>query len=284
MDNNTFLQINRTEINIGLEKEYKFFQISDSHIAYVDEKSSDVDIKDNDRSFNGWHTTKREFATKFSEFCDERYDIQAHLLFEKLMDYALDFNPDAVIFSGDIMDRVTDSNIRYLKDYIGSYPKKVIYCLGNHATHDEYGNHRNMYDRFEGLVENPDFDIFDFGEFEIVALDNGSKTVTPSQLEKLKNEIQKGKKILLVIHIPLRIGEFGKIMGEQIGGYFLMGSDGDDASAFELNRLVEENASSFIAILAGHIHTSVEHNVSENLKQYTTSSSLIGYGREIIIK
>ena len=284
MGNDSLLQINRTEIDIGLQREYRFFQISDAHIAYVDENSSEVDIKDHERSCDGWYNTKREFATQFSELCDERYDVDAHLLFEALMEYAADFNPDAVILSGDIMDRVTESNIRYLKNYLSKYPKRVIYCLGNHATHDEYGTHRNMYDRFNGLVKNPDFDVFDFGEFEIVTLDNGSKTVSDEQIKKLMAEIQKGKKILLVIHIPLRLGEFGDVMGKKISGYFLMGSLGDDESAFELNKIIEENSSSFIAVLAGHIHTSVEYDIAKNLRQYTTSSALIGYGRKIIIK
>ncbi len=284
MEKNNLLQINKTEISIGLQKEYRFFQISDAHIAYIDEKSSEIDIKDHERSYDGWYKTKRDFATQFSELCDERYDIDAHLLLERLMDYAVEFNADAVIFSGDIMDRVTDSNIRYLKDYLSKYPKRVIYCLGNHASHDEYGNHRNMYERFEGLVENPDFNVFDFGEFEIITLDNGSKSVTAQQIQKLKAEIQSGKKILLVIHIPLRLGEFGTTMGEKIGGYFLMGTDGDDESAFELNKIIEENSASFIAVLAGHIHTSVEYDIAKDLRQYTTSSALIGYGREIIIK
>ena len=38
------LQINKTEINIGLDREYKLFQISDAHIAYIDDRSSDIDI------------------------------------------------------------------------------------------------------------------------------------------------------------------------------------------------------------------------------------------------
>lgn len=36
MDN--LLQIKRTELNIGLKREYKFFQISDAHMACLDAK------------------------------------------------------------------------------------------------------------------------------------------------------------------------------------------------------------------------------------------------------
>lgn len=278
------LQINKTQIDVGLDREYRFFQISDAHIAYIDEESSDIDIADNARSSKGWKKLKVEFATQFGEFCDESYDVEAHLLLEKLTSHALDFGADAVIFSGDIMDRVTDSNIRYLKDIVSKFPKPIIYCPGNHASHDEYGNHRNMYDRFEGLIDNPEIDVIDFGEFEVITVDNGSKQITDTQLIRLKEEIDKGKKILLVLHAPLNLGEFGEQMSKRISGYFLLGVEGDSENAFKFVNLIKENDKSFIAVLAGHIHTSVEYPITDNLIQYTTSSALIGYGREIIIK
>ena len=58
----------------------------------------------------------------------------------------------------------------------------------------------------------------------------------------------------------------------------------DIEEAREFVELVRANDTHFIGVLAGHIHASVEYNITDNLKQYTTSSALIGYGREIIIK
>ena len=52
----------------------------------------------------------------------------------------------------------------------------------------------------------------------------------------------------------------------------------------EFNKDTINNIEKFICILAGHVHTNFEANVNENLKQITTSSALIGVGREIIIK
>ncbi len=278
------LQINKTKIEIGLNREYKFFQVSDAHIAYIDENSSEIDIEDNKRSRSGWNKIKVDFANQFGEKCDSRYDMEAHKLFEKLAEHALKINADALILSGDIMDRVTDSNIRYLEKYLADYPIPVIYCPGNHASHDEYGNHRNMYDRLNGLIKNPEFDTFDFGEFKIITIDNGAKQITDYQIEALNKELSEDKKILLVIHAPIQLGEFGDVMRRKISGYFLLGAENDPENAHKLVKIIKENDKKFIAILAGHIHTSVEYQVTENLRQFTTSSALIGYGREIIIK
>jgi predicted MPP superfamily phosphohydrolase len=271
-------------LDIGLTKEYKFFQISDAHISYVDENSSDTDIADSKRSREGWAKIKVDFATQFGELCDERYDRAPEELFELLAQHAIDIGADALILSGDIMDRVTESNLRYLENYFAKYPLPIIYCPGNHARTDEFGVHRKMYERFVGLMDNPAFDVIDYGEFEIVVVDNGTKEITREQLDLMQAEIDKNKKILLLIHAPLKLGQFSEEVGKKVNHYFVMGSQYDSEEAREFVELVRANDTHFIGVLAGHIHASVEYNITDNLKQYTTSSALIGYGREIIIK
>lgn len=278
------LQIKETVVDAGLKKEYRFFQISDMHMSYVDKESSLIDIKERERSLEQWTSMKRDYAERFGEFCDDRYDIESNLIFEALVDFALTKKPDALIFSGDIIDRVTDSNLRYLRKFLSTYPIPVIYCPGNHAWIDEYGNHINMYSRFSDVIKSPAFDVFDFGEFEIVTVDNGRKEITPYQLERMRAEIESGKKIVLVLHAPLNLYEFGAETGKILDPYFLMGSEGDSENAFEFVRLVKENDSHFICVLAGHIHAAQEYKITPNLMQITTSSGLIGAGRQIIIK
>lgn len=278
------LQIKKTVIDAGLKKKYKFFQISDMHMSYTDSLSSDIDFEEKKRSLAQWGQMKRDYAARFGEFCDERYDIEASDIFKSLTDYALEIKPDALILSGDIMDRVTESNLRYMRKFVSNYPIPVIYCPGNHAWTDEFGVHRNLYDRFDGLMKNPAFDVFDYGEFEIVTVDNGTKNITEYQIERLKEEINGTKPILLVIHAPLYLYEFGDAVRKKVGPYFLMGVETDSDNAKEFLRLVKENDKRFMCVLAGHIHAAQEYKITENLMQITTSSGLIGAGREIIIK
>lgn len=279
------LQISKTEINLGLSREYRFFQISDAHMSNLDKESSELDKKEHSRSMNQWIPLKAQMAKDAGELCDERYNVEPNVLFEALANHAVSFGADALILSGDIMDRVSDSNLRYLKKFKAEYKLPIVYCLGNHAYIDEYGNHnKKMYERFKGIVDNPAFDVYDFGEFEIVTIDNGTKRITKEQLDGLKREISKGKKIILVLHAPLNIGEFGEEARKRFNSYFLMPAPNDCEEAHEMAKLVEENDKSFICVLAGHVHATLEYKITDNLSQYTTSSALIGYGREIIIK
>ena len=281
---NELIQLSKTVIDLGLKKEYKFFQISDAHMACIDEDSSEADLAEYKRSHEQWDSLKIHYAERFGEFYDDRFQVEPFVIFEALTQHALDFGADALILSGDIMDRVSESNIRYMRKFIENYPIPVIYCPGNHARTDEYGAKRKMYERFEGIMRNPEFDVYDYDEFEIVVVDNGTKEITRNQLDLMQAEIDKNKKILLLIHAPLKLGEFSEEVGKKVNHYFVMGSQYDPEEAREFVELVRANDTHFIGVLAGHIHASVEYNITENLKQYTTSSALIGYGREIIIK
>lgn len=280
----SFLQIIRTNISVGLNKPVKLFQISDMHMACLDNESSEIDINDHKRFHKQWDKLKRDFAKEANELCDERYDIEPNLIFERLIDRAIELGSNAIVLSGDIFDRITDSNIRYYKDLVAKIPIPIIYCPGNHDWINESGERKNQYDRLKEIVKNPECDSFDFGELTVVTIDNGMKIITDKQLDFLKQSLSEKKHILIVLHAPLNIGKSGKELASILSTYFLQGVDGDCGNAFEFNRLVEENAGKIVAVLAGHIHRFYEGEITGNLKQYTTSSGLIAAGREIIIE
>ena len=279
-----FLQIRKTKLYEGYEKEYRFLQISDIHMATVDNKSSQIDIEENNRVHKQWGTLKAEFAKKAGELCDERYDLEPNILLESLIDYALDFEMDAIIFSGDIMDRVSETNIRYIKNLIKEIPLRIIYCPGNHEHMNENGEYINQYDRLKDIIKNPDFAVYPLDDFDIVAIDNGRKVITDNQLAAFEEKLKEDRKIMLVLHAPLNLGEFGEELSGKISPYFLQGVSGDCENAFKFNKLVCENDDKIIAVLAGHIHFFAEGKITDKLTQYTTSSGLIGAGREIVIK
>ena len=277
------LQIKRTEINLGLKKEYRFFQISDMHISYCDKESTDDDVNEHSRCEERWQEQKKDFASNNNEFCDSRYDIESTQLLEELLDYARKQKPNAIILSGDIMDRITDSNIRYLKNLFSKIDIPIIYCPGNHDYMDINHNYINPYEILKSFTASPECRAIDYGEFTLLAVDN-NKPITDAQLSFLKEQIASDKKLLLVEHKPLLLGEFGEKLLNKIGTYFFIGTENDTENTKEYVNLIKQNSHRFIAVLCGHIHFAKEYQITENLMQISTSSGLIGAGREIIIK
>ena len=278
------LQVKSTVIEADLEKEYTFLQISDMHMSYLDEFSTDLDREEHNHFYEQWTPLKREFAQTAGEMCDERYDTEPCEIFEKITDYALEIKANALLLSGDILDRITDSNIRYITRFIDNYKIPFVYCPGNHAWISENGTRLNQYDRIKSFIKNPECDSFDFGEFEIVTIDNGTKNITDLQIEFLKKKLSGDKRIILLLHAPIYLGEAGEELKNKLSPYFLVGVEGDCENAFEFNRIVKENDEKIIAVLAGHIHAFYEGNVTDKLKQYTASSGLIGACRKITVK
>lgn len=278
-----FLQIRRTEIHAGLTREHRLFQISDMHLAYVDEQSDETELANQIPYHKQWDVEKREKAELFGEFCDERYDIDAHLIFERLCAHAVRFGAEALVISGDLMNRVGESGLRYLRRFFADYPLPVIYCPGNHEHIHISGERRDMFELFSDLIPHPAFDVFDFGDFDLVTLDNGIKQITEEQLFRMREQIAHGKCTLLVLHAPLAAGEFYEVMKGKMSPYFFFGAEKDAQPVHEMVRLICENDDRFLCVLAGHIHGATELHVTERLMQYTASSGLIGGGREIIL-
>lgn len=277
------LQIKKSEFTLGLDKEYRFFQISDMHISYSDELSSSLDVEDKKRCDIQWNKMKIQFAKDNDEFYDDRYNVDSIFLLETLFAHANEFNADAIILSGDIMDRVSDSSIRYLKTLFAKTDIPVIYCLGNHEHLNENHDKINQYERLKDLTKSPEYSSVDYGDFELLVIDN-NKPISKEQLNFLKDKIATDKKLLLVEHKPLLLGEFGEKLLDRIGEYFFIGLENDDETTKAYVNLIKENDSHFIAVLCGHIHSAREYKITENLMQISTSSGLIGACREIIIK
>lgn len=280
----TILQIASTELNIGTKKEYRFFQISDMHLSVMDDQSSELDINDNKRCHKQWDSLKYEFAQQHNELCDERYDIEPNIIFEMLCDYAVSQKVDTIIFSGDIFDRVTDSNIRYLKRLLKDLPMPAIYCPGNHEYMSEIEKNIDQKHRLIGLLDTKGIEAIEYDDFLLVAFDNGSDIITDYQIEKLEELINTNKKIILAMHKPLLLGEFGDNLLSKIGSYFFMGKESDCKNVKKIVSMIKENDDRFIAVLCGHIHSAHEYKITKNLKQISTSSGLIGAGRIITIK
>ena len=277
------LQLDRTVIKKGFSRPYRLFQLSDAHLACTDDHSTPEDTVLARELTAHWMTIKRDFAALYHEFCDERYDTDPCVLLKALMDHAAASGAEALLISGDLMERVTDSCIRYLRGVFDAYPLPILFCPGNHCYANAQGEKQNLYSCLRTLIPDPEFQTLDMGEFRIIAVDDAMRAVSDRVLSLLRTALEDPRPILLMCHIPLRMGEYDRLIGDTLDPYFFLNGETDGENAAAFLHLVEENAHRFIAVLAGHVHGTLEHPIAPGLIQYTTSSALIGKGREIVI-
>lgn len=278
------LQLQHTFLQAGFHREYKLVQISDAHIVCIDADSTPEDVQLFHSTLTHWRSIKRDFAAIYGEFCDERYDIEPCLLLQKLMDHAVHSGAQALLISGDVMETITESALRYLRNLFAAYPLPILFCPGNHCLEDAQ-DPENLYPKLGTLIPEPEFQTLDMGEFRIIAIDNARKTVSDRVLHLLREALCDPRPILLMMHIPLKLGEFAKKADDLLKDpYWLVDGETCGENAAELLRLVRDNAHRFLAILAGHVHGNVEGAVAPGLMQYTASSALIGQGRTYLVK
>ena len=277
------LQLQHTVLQAGFHREYTLFQLSDAHLVYADEASSPEDVRLYHDEVTRWYSIKRDFAAIYGEVCDERYDIEPCLLLQKLMDHAVHSGAQALLISGDVMETITESALRYLRNLFAAYPLPILFCPGNHCLEDAQ-DPENLYPKLGTLIPDPEFQILDMEEFRIIAVDDSRKTVSDRVLHLLREALCDPRPILLMLHIPLKLGEFAQKAEDLLQDpYWLVDGETCGENAAALLQLVRENAHRFLAVLSGHVHGNIEGVIAPGLMQITTSSALIGQGRLIRI-
>ncbi len=257
-----------TKLNLGAEKPFKFIHISDNHIAFADEREEQK---------------KRELA---AERC--QYFKNAVPVLEAVRDYA-NKNNTFVAHTGDLIDFISEKNYEYATEYASSCD--LFFAAGNHEFANYLGEHEDeeyksrSADRVNACFKNDIlFDSRIVNGINFVAVDNSYHQFLPWQLDRLKEEVKKGKPILMFMHAPLYDE---KTYDYMINGLhnkcaFLMNVPDDLVDLYPENlhyhhRATEttKKAYKFIleeplikAVFAGHIHFPFESDLNENTKQY----------------
>ena len=164
-----------------------------------------------------------------------------------------------LLMAGDCTDYYSESNLRFLSENLEKTGIPVLYVYGNHEGASyvkDLGDPRQFYPDYAGLMgETPDFQIRDFGEFLLIAVDNSDHNIRTEQLEKLKEQFARKIPVILVMHIPLSTEAIMPDMKAKWGQnptYFMLGTDAEPETTKEFCRLVTAEDSPVAAIFAGH--------------------------------
>ena len=271
----------------GLSREYTLLQVTDLHAsAYSSEEAKAMKA---DR--------RNHIAARRNAFTD------GFMLSEERMPYMFGYadtiNADLLMLTGDIIDFPSELNMSMMYDNIKALKTPTLFTLGNHdwCFADDYltPNAAATYiPAFNKMtVGEPADDMFvryvEYDEFMIVCVDNSADYVTAETVDKFLALCEKGKPIILMLHVPLHVdslvADCTKVWGKDLG----MGGDtgvcawSPDVQRF-YHAVAEDENSPVVAVFAGHVHFNHEDALPNGVMQYITSTAYTGDCRVITVK
>lgn len=293
--NGTTLKLHEVEVNIGIEKPFSVLHISDSHLAYADERD---DARKN-----------RLSVKRRKNFGDSEGKLRAHI------QYALDNNM-IIVHSGDMLDFVSEANLDCAKDIFSK--GDWIVCAGNHEyslymgeAKEDAAYRAKSYDKVQAVFPN-DLTFYSrvVNGVNFVTLDVGYYKVSKEQFAKMKKEVKKGLPIIMVCHNPLYTPDLCNYALKRWKGKsaYLVGVPEEITSKFPpkttkpgeewRNRSVQQHADKTTlkfckwlkkqeelkAILCGHLHFNFKTQFSPTATQYVVDKGTKGVGCVVHIK
>ena len=250
------------------------YHFSDSHLTEYDAASDAFEIERAKKQTDAWEGVRKGFCEAYGAPYGEleKQSAQAHL--ENLLSCASD--GDALVIAGDTMDYINGANVRIFEKLFGKFEKPFVQVCGNHEPHADIPD-GYIVSRIKNELQ-----VLDMGDMLIVGLDNSQRKISRSQLDALEGFVKDGKNILLVMHVPIMNDENRELLLKS-GVYFQLNYDGCPEENIEFIEFIKNNASNFIAVLAGHLHYSNVSKLCEGVTQYVTSQGITGNIHKYII-
>lgn len=267
-------------VHIGLEKPFSVLHISDTHLtaAYPDEDAKKQKLREiRTRTFGG----RQEEALRDS------------LAWAKK-------NVDYVVHTGDLIDWQSRANFDLVKTYFG---ERMCGSLGNHEfspsmwlEKDESSEAHKAKFRAQLAAVYP-FDIelqsTVVNGVNFVTLDDVYGYVTAHQVARFAAEVKKGLPIVLCLHVPFISDEIWRADQKfWRANHRYTSAALPDARGDFLRQKTDVVTRDFIAylkgepllkaILAGHLHITVQDRFSPTAMQYVVGGNFIFHGQEVL--
>ena len=278
--NEKFIRPESVEIRAkGVKNSYRFLHISDAHVAVAPPDASAAD-------------------KAFAEMQAKRWslgELTSNESFEEMLKYVRHVRPDALLIAGDAVDYFSDANAALMKDRLTALKNdgiNTLYAYGNHegASYSEViPDYRAYYYLYNDIMGgDPSFQIMDLGDLILVAVEDSTRDITQSQLERMKKLCQEARErevsIILLMHAPIFCEDIAPRILKIWGPSFMIGSLPDDSPVVhEFCNLIKAEDSPVAAVFAGHIHFSQKGFVSPGRMQYVSAPAFEGFVYDITV-
>ena len=255
------MNITEYTLNIGAEKPFSVFHMSDNHICLADERDGERKTelcRNRINAFNGGRP--------------ERQDGIHSAMFEYVRRSGL-----PLVHTGDLIDFVSKKNLEYAEKCFEGIESVV--CAGNHefslyvgeAWEDESYKAQSLADVEKVFPDGIEFGVKYVENVKFITIDDGYYYILPKHLEAFKAEISDGKPFVLCLHNPLYSEDlYKKVMNGKplTEPPYLTGCPGHllkelsdhrfrqqraDETTLEFLRLCNE-CGNLKAVLTGHLH------------------------------
>lgn len=275
------MNIEKTIINIGIERKLKFLHITDSHIILADKR-------DGQRKIDLMKERRAAYDVHGFDCCMKNFDAQ--------LDMYRNSNYDLLLHTGDLIDFVSHKNIETVRSKLEGID--YLFATGNHEfslyvgeVKEDNAYKMQSYDRVQNIFKNDlTFASRIIGGVNLITIDNSYYQFTTTQLELFMQEIQKGLPIILLIHVPIyteKLYNF-RIYKKKDKNSALMAPPENCSPQEELANTETLKFIDFLkkqtlvrAVFAGHYHYNFEDILYANVMQYVTGGGFYGIMRKI---
>lgn len=259
-----------TAVLPGLEKEYTLLFMADMHILLESD----------------------EVGEEYLETVGQREDLfvdpmgtPSAKLWIKMAGELDDFGADAVLLGGDMVDFASEATLDCLKEGLDLIKTPVMYVRADH----DYGvwyqtmEKEQAREKQREVAKSATVYSMDLGEFLIVGINNNTSQLSKSALEKVKKLFQKGKPVILMMHVPLeshldnQLEELSKEAWQDRA--LLWGEDTyykPDENTRAFLEFVYADDSPVREILCGHLHFQYSGYLTDSLHEYVAGPAYAG--------
>lgn len=270
----SFFQLTEKRYELrGLDRPYTLLHISDTHMMAWDECCTAGEIAEAKASNAHWEDGRLYFAEQYGDSMASQHQAPIEGYLKRIIGLANELMPDAVVFTGDTMEKYTEANVRFLERCMNELKMPYMIVRGNHelgenaAYHGLFGN--------DGAGQK-----LCIGNLKLIGIDDSQKSVSHETLDFLKKESGDDSCNVILMHIPLWTDDQAD-RWHRIGTYYTVREEESNETTREFLRMLKKGSFACELILCGHIHGCTESEPVPGLMQLTASSALIGSGNLI---
>ena len=275
------LKIDRLTISIGLEKPFRAFHISDTHLTLADDRENDRKKALAAGRSAHFKTSEQCFAASLAH-AREQNELLLHT--GDLIDFVSEKNLEAAAAGFQGRDAFVSSGNHEFSQYVGEAKEDEAYKAQSFArVQKAYPNDLTFCSR---VVNGVNF----------VAIDDVYYYFLPDHLARFEAEVKKGLPIVMMCHVPLYTPKLFDLMvnvNHTLG--YVTGAPEELIKNYPKYRFEQQRANDvtleFIdylkkqpllkAILCGHLHFPYQERFSETAIQYVAGANYKGEAYEI---